>query len=555
MDDFKIRGKIKTYIKDRIHKGLSDYINKYENDSRYLLYYPLIDLEMGMREEAPESITNWNRRATVAFLIDNIYKDIKNVKGYDLIEEDGFKEYRDKLYNKLNQIMQDSRTLSEIDDGSSIAKSRIEKVSANRFKITTSLVTDKYNEEDFYFYGMDDEEVAKKDRELIKNEIAKFILKYSSSKENIRKLKRLHIDIDKEVLEYSKSQIDKDLLKLGEDLKSKVFKNINELSLVLSYLYYLAFINKFRVEILKILGKKIELKDYLLYYDKEWVISKISEVQDIPSNRVKKIINYLINNGTQQILEYPLFELNDHIITIPSLIMLNDWQFSIVNGHHYNSSVDFKNKSKTISVATEKKIINKLIDKENIVSCSGKYYEFLNDDGKKINSDIDLGIYDIKRNKLLIAECKWKENHYYDNVLDKKYIKIQDTLNKIFKEQISKHKEYLNSKKNIDFIFDNNETIKSIKENPEILYIGIYKRNQIHIEDKHMITEFMLASFIDTYSKGNDLNLELLFRKIDSLQTKVEYFSIDDEKVIKIGDDTEILIDKCELNLNYTFNE
>lgn len=555
MDDFKIRGKIKTYIKDRIHKGLSDYINKYENDSRYLLYYPLIDLEMGMREEAPESITNWNRRATVAFLIDNIYKDIKNVKGYDLIEEDGFKEYRDKLYNKLNQIMQDSRTLSEIDDGSSIAKSRIEKVSANRFKITTSLVTDKYNEEDFYFYGMDDEEVAKKDRELIKNEIAKFILKYSSSKENIRKLKRLHIDIDKEVLEYSKSQIDKDLLKLGEDLKSKVFKNINELSLVLSYLYYLAFINKFRVEILKILGKKIELKDYLLYYDKEWVISKISEVQDIPSNRVKKIINYLINNGTQQILEYPLFELNDHIITIPSLIMLNDWQFSIVNGHHYNSSVDFKNKSKTISVATEKKIINKLIDKENIVSCSGKYYEFLNDDGKKINSDIDLGIYDIKRNKLLIAECKWKENHYYDNVLDKKYIKIQDTLNKIFKEQISKHKEYLNSKKNIDFIFDNNETIKSIKENPEILYIGIDKRNQIHIEDKHMITEFMLASFIDTYSKGNDLNLELLFRKIDSLQTKVEYFSIDDEKVIKIGDDTEILIDKCELNLNYTFNE
>ena len=228
---------------------------------------------------------------------------------------------------------------------------------------------------------------------------------------------------------------------------------------------------------------------------------------------------------------------------------------AIVNGHHYNSSVDFKNKSKTISVSTEKKIINKLIDKENIVSCSGKYYEFLNDDGIKINSDIDLGIYDIKRNKLLIAECKWKENHYYDNVLDKNYIKIQDTLNKIFKEQISKHKEYLNSKENINFIFDNNETIKSIKENPEILYIGIDKRNQIHIEGKHMITEFMLAAFIDQYSNGNDLNLELLFREIETLETKVEYYSIDDKKVIKIDDDTEILIDKCELNLNYTFNE
>ena len=555
MDDFKIREKAKVYIQDRIHEGLSDYINKYENDSRYLLYYPLIDLEIGMREEDPKSITNWNRRATVAFLIDNIYEDIKNVNGYDLIEENGFEEYRDKLYNKLNQIMQDSRTLSEIDDGNSIAKSKIEEVSANIFKVTTSLVIDKYKEESFYFYGMDDEEVSKKDRELIKNQIAKFIIKYSSSKENIRKLKRLHIDIDKEVLEYCKSQIDKDLLKLGEDLKSKVFKNINELSLVLSHLYYLAFINKFRVEILNILGNKIELNDYLLYYDKEWIISKISNVQSIPSSRVTKIINYLINNGTKQILEYPLFELNNHIITIPSLIMVNDWQFSIVNGHHYNSSVDFKNKSKTISVSTEKKIINKLIDKENIVSCSGKYYEFLNDDGIKINSDIDLGIYDIKRNKLLIAECKWKENHYYDNVLDKNYIKIQDTLNKIFKEQISKHKEYLNSKENINFIFDNNETIKSIKENPEILYIGIDKRNQIHIEGKHMITEFMLAAFIDQYSNGNDLNLELLFREIETLETKVEYYSIDDKKVIKIDDDTEILIDKCELNLNYTFNE
>ena len=555
MDDFKIREKAKVYIQDRIHEGLSDYINKYENDSRYLLYYPLIDLEIGMREEDPKSITNWNRRATVAFLIDNIYEDIKNVNGYDLIEENGFEEYRDKLYNKLNQIMQDSRTLSEIDDGNSIAKSKIEEVSANIFKVTTSLVIDKYKEESFYFYGMDDEEVSKKDRELIKNQIAKFIIKYSSSKENIRKLKRLHIDIDKEVLEYCKSQIDKDLLKLGENLKSKVFKNINELSLVLSYLYYLAFINKFRVEILNILGNKIELNDYLLYYDKEWIISKISNVQSIPSSRVTKIINYLINNGTKQILEYPLFELNNHIITIPSLIMVNDWQFSIVNGHHYNSSVDFKNKSKTISVSTEKKIINKLIDKENIVSCSGKYYEFLNDDGIKINSDIDLGIYDIKRNKLLIAECKWKENHYYDNVLDKNYIKIQDTLNKIFKEQISKHKEYLNSKENINFIFDNNETIKSIKENPEILYIGIDKRNQIHIEGKHMITEFMLAAFIDQYSNGNDLNLELLFREIETLETKAEYYSIDDKKVIKIDDDTEILIDKCELNLNYTFNE
>lgn len=555
MNEYNVREKIKAYVQEVISSGISAYVEKYGNDIRHLLYYPLVDLEMSMREELPESITNWGKRATTGFLIQNTYKNIENAKIDETMEEKDYIVYRDKLYPVLNSIMQDSRTLAEISDGSSIAKSKIEEISLNRFRITTSLVSDKYKEENFYFYGMDDKEIFEKDNELIEAEIDKFIIKYISNKENIRKLKRLHIDIDEDLLKYCKTRIDRDLLKLGDNLKSKVFKNINELSLVLSYLYYLSFINKLRLEILQVRGKKIELKNYLLDYDKEWLINKISNVQSIPFSRVTKIINYLINNGTEQLLEYPLFELNNHIITVPSLIMVNDWQFSIVNGHHYNKSVDFKNKSKTISISTEKKIMNKIKDKENIISCSAKYYEFINTEGKKVNSDIDLGIYDIKRNKLLIAECKWKENHYYDNVVDKNYIKIQDSLNKIFKEQISKHQEYLNTKKNIEFIFDNNETIKTIKEKPEIIYIGIDKRNQLHIEDKHMITEFMLGAFIDQYSNENDLNLDLLFREIESLKTKVEYFNIGGENVIKIDEDTDILIDEHELNLNYIFEK
>lgn len=289
MNEYNVREKIKAYVQEIINSGISEYIQKYGNDIRYLLYYPLIDLEMSMREELPESITNWGKRATIGFLIQNTYKNIENAKIDELMEEKDYIVYRDKLYPVLNSIMQDSRTLAEISDGSSIAKSKIEEISLNRFRITTSLVSDKYKEENFYFYGMDDKEIFEKDNELIEAEIDKFIIKYISSKENIRKLKRLHIDIDEELLKYCKTRIDRDLLKLGDNLKSKVFKNINELSLVLSYLYYLSFISKLKSEILQVRGEKIELKNYLLDYDKEWLINKISKVQRLPFSRVSKI--------------------------------------------------------------------------------------------------------------------------------------------------------------------------------------------------------------------------------------------------------------------------
>ena len=79
--------------------------------------------------------------------------------------------------------------------------------------------------------------------------------------------------------------------------------------------------------------KRIE--NYLIDVDKVWLINKIAKVTSTPTEQVERIINYLINTGQEHILEFPLFEQEGHIITAPSLLVVNDWQFSIVNGHYY----------------------------------------------------------------------------------------------------------------------------------------------------------------------------------------------------------------------------
>lgn len=47
--------------------------------------------------------------------------------------------------------------------------------------------------------------------------------------------------------------------------------------------------------------------------------------------------------------------------------------------------------------------------------------------GKPLNSDIDVAIYDKIGKKLLIIECKWKENVYQNR---ENYIRIEDALKK-----------------------------------------------------------------------------------------------------------------------------
>lgn len=70
---------------------------------------------------------------------------------------------------------------------------------------------------------------------------------------------------------------------------------------------------------------------------------------------VDRIVNYFVNKGNTNLMEFPLFEIEDNIITIPSLFIVNDWQFTVINGHYAKEKV-IKNREKTLSIVTEGRI-------------------------------------------------------------------------------------------------------------------------------------------------------------------------------------------------------
>lgn len=106
------------------------------------------------------------------------------------------------------------------------------------------------------------------------------------------------------------------------------------------------------------------------------------------------IVKYLINDGRRNLLEFSLFEMEDKIITIPSAIMVNDWQFTIVKGH-YIQNIPITNREKTISTVTEGHIEKTLKGVQNVAAAKTKPYSFIDVNGENQCSDIDYAIYDM----------------------------------------------------------------------------------------------------------------------------------------------------------------
>lgn len=547
---YQIRGELITLISKNINRGINSYIKKHKTDIRYFLHYPLIQIELGLDSDVAESIECCIVRDTFGFLIERSFCAWNQCEYKSTISKKGFNCYKDKNSNILHSIWHDSRTLMEVKDGNSYAKSIIKKIDSKRYKLITSLVTDKYKEESFYFYGVDNQEEQTAEKQFILQNTLKFYEKYFLHMNNI---KNLNENIDYELLKYCKDRVMIDLMKLHTKTKSKIFNSLDELGSVLSFLYYLAFIKYLKRKLILMFDHDDnQIEECLLQFSKDWAINIISEIYKIHSNTVKKIIDYLINTGYPNILEFPLFEHHGMIITSPSLIMINDWAFTIINGH-YIKKIDFVKRERTISISTERKLEETLNNVTNVLYCKEKYYEFFDENGEKFNSDIDFAIFDYKNNILLVIESKWKDNHYYCGD-EKNYPKIQDTLNKIFKEQIKKHKVFLSVNENIYNIFNFDSSINLQNKKLDIYYIAVDKRNQLHMNDKHMITEYMLLFFIKENIDNNRLNLYNVVDLINSLCTKVEYISIDPTFEIPLGNDKVIEVDDADFALEYKFD-
>ena len=225
--------------------------------------------------------------------------------------------------------------------------------------------------------------------------------------------------------------------------------------------------------------------------------------------------------------------------------MVNDWQFTIVNGH-YIKNIPITNRERTISTVTEGHIEKTLKGVQNIAVAKTKPYSFIDVNGENQCSDIDYAIYDMSRNILLIIEAKWIDKHYKDEI-DKRYGMILQTLNDIYTKQIEKHKTYLSKKSNIDSLFVEDARYNKNLEMPKIFYLAVDKRNQLHIDDRHMVSEFMLVYFLKKYTKNSQLDLSAMWNEIGNLKTKVEYITISDTyHEIPVGEEF-ILVEEADL--------
>ena len=163
--------------------------------------------------------------------------------------------------------------------------------------------------------------------------------------------------------------------------------------------------------------------------------------------------------------------------------------------------MDFYEKSETVSQSIVDYIVNHGQKFKNLLI----RFNYVYDDplnkykGKDLKSDIDVAIYDRITKKLLILECKWKENLYLNR---DDYLKIEDAIKKIYSKQLEKHQFYLSlGKDRISKIFYDKVNFEAI-DDLDVLYLFVDKRIQFHDNknNQHALPIFVLAHLFEKYS-------------------------------------------------------
>ena len=548
MEQYEIRKKTFDYINDNINKVITRYYETYKDNIGFLLYYPMINLEIKFKESIPNVYRAIPDREKTNWFIKQILKHNIRKDMLFSFKEAEFNYFKEVIYPEIDKLYSDFRLAREINDNVSIEKCQIEEVSKNKYKIITSSITKAFEGGNQYFYGMHDLEEYQFENKLSKQPSEYIFRKCrinNTYREAMREAKKLISNFDKDLYDICIERVNLDTKKMGEKLKSEIINKKETLNKFLGFLFYLSVVQAFIYDTESINARNSQVFNCINVVSEEWLKNKIYKVSGMNKELIEKYINYFTFNGKGTIIDFPLIRYRDNIILLPSSIMLNDWQFSVTNGHHAKS-IEFIKKEKNISKSIVDMIYNSAEKFDNLLVAREYYYEIL-ENGKKLNSDIDVALYDTLSNKILVIECKWKHNHYIEDI-DENYIKIQNSLNKIYKDQIYRHKKYLdNNSNNINKLFGKNIN----KDLPEIFYLAVDKRSDLHIEDKHMIAVYSLLTMFNQFSKKNILDMEKLINKIKNAKTTVEYFTIGEEAEFCIDEKENFIIVSDELYGKY----
>lgn len=588
--EYSVRKKIKDHVLQKIDTTLNNYHERYKDDIGFLLYYPLYYFEFDLLNSINISIENYvkthapnshDENLLMNYIVPVIQlKKMKNLnaitwfikemrkRGYENTKKFIFDYYEFEhfkiIYNSILDAYDDYENSIDLLKLRNIAGFKLVRESESTYTLIKPNIIDNYYKDPIYFYGLYDDDFEEEKVKISKstdylNETYNVIYEMiCGPKENWKKVYKtvneLAENIDKYLYGLCIERVEVDVDKLSEEFKSQVIYDAKELKLFLGYLYYLSRVTLHRCNMQHSLMDDYR-KNLILKYNYYDLIKQIEYVTSISRERVKLYLEYFtlpgneIKNGT--LVEFPIIRYKNRVLFLPSTFILNDFQFTITNGHYFKN-INVIRKDETISNTLEDSIEKKIRRYSNVVISTRKNYNVESvktKNGKDLKSDIDVAIYDKISNQILIIECKWKENVY---IYKENYINILDCLNKVYENQLDKHKEFIElDASNIDFIFDYNVDVMNRKENTKINYLFVDKRIQYHKDDRHALSVYLFLYLVSEYSNGNILHLDKLVNKINSLNTSISYEKLCDANLLSIDD---LKIKHNAFNLEYKFD-
>ncbi|OAB31584.1 hypothetical protein PMSD_18510 [Paenibacillus macquariensis subsp. defensor] len=528
MSERDVRKKLAEHLRRRINTNIEFLKREMNYDTRYLIKYPLIFIEEASLKSNGDlaTIPNQTMRTSLSWFLKMI-EEKENLEDSKLqFNIAQYEKFKKKFYPFIAKCYQDYRDYLEVCDHASYAHSELFEIEDSKWRVVTSLVSDKWPVERFYYDRLFEED------SITNNEIAyreETEIKFLEA--TLKSMSGNRGGNDQGLYEMSRQNLEFDFKFLGPSPVSKLVPDFDIFKRVLASLQYITRVKLNENALIKSFNGFIECKSLLLEYKKDDLIIRITDLCGVSKKTVIDCLNYFSLGDTGSLFEFPIIQTKNKYIFNASSVLVNDWHFSFVNGH-YSRNVDFMNRDKMVSSKVID-IVEAISSKaKNIKTAREHYYEFANASGKRENSDIDFALYDQDSNTALILEVKWKSNHYVSE-MDYNHFKIQSSLFQIYNEQISKHKEFLKEHKNIEELFK-----CEIVKTPKIAYLAIDKRNQLYLGEEKMMSVYMLAFLLRTYSNDHSIHLDELISEINSLRTSTEYFHNDIENIIQIGEIT-----------------
>jgi len=532
----KIRKTLQIHIDSCLKDALDNYHLKYKDNIGQLVFYPLIHLEQFAEVSEGSQYTEGFRKMLSWFIKEMIMRGLPNnidCFTYNSTEYSKFqrsfigivKSYGDyELSSKLKDMSSHGRYALFSDDGKVI-------------ELRKPRILNDYEGADLYYYGTD-ESLRFKQEENAANKITQYISRFTMW----RKIERLTTTVDNKLLVLCEERVKIDFEKMGGRISSNIINDYDNFISFISYLYYLAQTNLHRYKFGKLYRTVSNGSMYTSYSYEELVQSAV-EVTGVPKDQLISYIGYLTFNNKRKgtLAEYPLLQMNNKIIFIPSNILLNDWSFSITNGHYlHEPKIVFANRKETISISIIENIKEAVAPYSNILLSTEYYYEYDNKEGRQ-KSDIDVAIFDIDSNCCLVLECKWLERVFAPSQVE---ARIYGEFNEIFKDQVSKHQEYLSlSKDHLSLVFENHADVVKQNDSTKILFALVDKRVELHSDDKHLLSVYTLLTILKAFENKGKLQLDKVIERIESLKTDVKYENVNEIRTVAEIGEYQFIVD------------